>query len=73
MGQIGYIPVQAQRCYECGDPHNVTLHAIEKTKVEVILTIGAGDIDRLVQPIKKILTKNLRRIICSNYWKYVLI
>ena len=36
---------------QCLDKEHV-LKYLENSKVEVLLTLGAGDIDRLVQPIK---------------------
>lgn len=35
------------------------LHKIETEQIEVLITLGAGDIDRLVIPIKKIIEKKL--------------
>lgn len=36
------------------------LQKIEKEQTDVLITLGAGDIDRLVMPIKKILDKKLK-------------
>jgi UDP-N-acetylmuramate--alanine ligase len=35
------------------------LDILKKTKLEVLITLGAGDIDKMVEPIKKLLTKRL--------------
>jgi UDP-N-acetylmuramate--alanine ligase len=32
---------------------------LTKTKLEVLITLGAGDIDKMVEPIKKLLTQRL--------------
>jgi len=35
------------------------LPLLKKTKLEVLVTLGAGDIDKMVEPIKKLLTQQL--------------
>ena len=35
------------------------LDLLKKTKLEVLITLGAGDIDKMVEPIKKLLTQRL--------------